>query len=78
MREKCVSLRKPGESLLFFLNELVLLKRKVSVLYHPYTGASPILHYVIPPPPLSVRQRSYDLETWHVALGTQALQSLYK
>ena len=23
-------------------------------------------------------QKSYDLETWHVALGTQALQSLYK
>ena len=23
-------------------------------------------------------QNSYDLETWHVALGTQALQSLYK
>ena len=22
--------------------------------------------------------KSYDLETWHVALGTQALQSLYK
>ena len=23
-------------------------------------------------------KKSYDLETWHVALGTQALQSLYK
>ena len=23
-------------------------------------------------------QKSYDLETWHVASGTQALQSLYK
>ena len=23
-------------------------------------------------------QKSYDLETWHVALGTQALQSFYK
>ena len=23
-------------------------------------------------------QKSYDLETWHVALGTQALQNLYK
>ena len=23
-------------------------------------------------------QKSNDLETWHVALGTQALQSLYK
>ena len=23
-------------------------------------------------------QKSYDLETWHVALGTQAVQSLYK
>ena len=23
-------------------------------------------------------QKSYDLETWHVALGTQALQRLYK
>ena len=23
-------------------------------------------------------QKSYDLETWHVALGTQVLQSLYK
>ena len=23
-------------------------------------------------------QMSYDLETWHVASGTQALQSLYK
>ena len=23
-------------------------------------------------------QKSYDLETWHIALGTQALQSLYK
>ena len=23
-------------------------------------------------------QKSYDLETWHVALGTQALQSLHK
>ena len=23
-------------------------------------------------------QKSYDLETWHVAFGTQALQSLYK
>ena len=23
-------------------------------------------------------QKSYDLETWHVALGTQALQSSYK
>ena len=23
-------------------------------------------------------EKSYDLETWHVALGTQALQSLYK
>ena len=23
-------------------------------------------------------RKSYDLETWHVALGTQALQSLYK
>ena len=23
-------------------------------------------------------QKSYDFETWHVALGTQALQSLYK
>ena len=23
-------------------------------------------------------QKSYDLETWHVAPGTQALQSLYK
>ena len=23
-------------------------------------------------------QKSYNLETWHVALGTQALQSLYK
>ena len=23
-------------------------------------------------------QKSYDLETWHVALGTQTLQSLYK
>ena len=24
------------------------------------------------------KQKSFDLETWHVALGTQALQSLYK
>ena len=23
-------------------------------------------------------QKSYELETWHVALGTQALQSFYK
>ena len=23
-------------------------------------------------------QKSYDLETWHVSLGTQALQILYK
>ena len=23
-------------------------------------------------------QKSYDLETWHVALGTEALHSLYK
>ena len=23
-------------------------------------------------------QMSYDLETWHVALGTQVLQSLYE
>ena len=23
-------------------------------------------------------RKSYDLETWHVASGTQALQSLYK
>ena len=23
-------------------------------------------------------QKSYDLETWHVAFGAQALQSLYK
>ena len=23
-------------------------------------------------------QKSYDLETWHVSLGTQGLQSLYK
>ena len=27
---------------------------------------------------LPQNQKSYDLETWHVALGTQALQSLYK
>ena len=24
------------------------------------------------------KQKSYDLETWHVTLGTQALQNLYK
>ena len=24
------------------------------------------------------KQKSYDLETWHAASGTQALQSLYK
>ena len=23
-------------------------------------------------------QKSYDLETWHIASGTQALQSVYK
>ena len=28
--------------------------------------------------PMLLLQKSYDLETWHVALGTQALQSLYK
>ena len=27
---------------------------------------------------LLLNWKSYDLETWHVAFGTQALQSLYK